>query len=97
MGGGFNTSGIHNTLEAAVYGKPVIFGPVYKHFAEAVSLIKNEGAITYKIDNELINIIQTLLSDKNKRAQMGEAAAGFVRENTGATGIIAGWIRKNAF
>ncbi|ULT42342.1 hypothetical protein KRR40_01535 [Niabella defluvii] len=38
--GGFNKSGIHNTLEAAVYGKPVLFGPNYQKFAEAIGLIK---------------------------------------------------------
>src|SRR5690606_9667631 len=46
VGGGFRESGIHNTLEAAVYGKPVIFGPVHEKFNEAVELIQAGGAFS---------------------------------------------------
>ena len=45
IGGGFG-KGIHNTLEAAVYGKPVLFGPVYHKFNEAMDLISAGGAIS---------------------------------------------------
>jgi 3-deoxy-D-manno-octulosonic-acid transferase len=45
IGGGFNKSGIHNTLEAAVWGKPVFFGPNYQKFKEAKELIARGGAL----------------------------------------------------
>ena len=45
VGGGFG-KGIHNTLEAAVYGKPVLFGPAYQKFNEAIELVANGGAVS---------------------------------------------------
>ena len=44
IGGGFGDDGVHNVLEAAVYGKPVLFGPVYEKFAEAVQLVELQAA-----------------------------------------------------
>lgn len=59
IGGGFGV-GIHNTLEAAVYGIPVIFGPKYRKFKEAVSLIQEGGAFTIQNGNELNAILDSL-------------------------------------
>lgn len=97
IGGGFNKSGIHNTLEAAVYGKPVIFGPNYKKFGEAVNLIKEGGGYSYNDDNELIKIIFHLQNNKNILKSSGLVAESFVKENTRATEIIMNYIRQNAF
>src|SRR5690606_26963293 len=47
IGGGFNPSGIHNTVEAAVYGKAVLFGPRYKRFREAYDMLALGGAASY--------------------------------------------------
>ena len=63
VGGGFN-KGIHNTLEAAVYGKPVLFGPNYKKFKEAVGLIETGGGICITSSNELSAMLQKFISDK---------------------------------
>ena len=97
IGGGFNKSGIHNTLEAAVYGKPVVFGPNYQKFAEAINLIKIKGGFSYNNDNELFDIIRKLLTGPEQLKSMGNNARTFVNKNTGATQIISDWIRKNAF
>ena len=51
VGGGFGNDGVHNVLEAAVYGKPVVFGPVYEKFMEAVELI--DAGAAFSIDNAL--------------------------------------------
>ena len=51
VGGGFGNDGIHNILEAAVYGKPVFFGPVYDKFNEAIDLLEFGGA--YTVENAL--------------------------------------------
>ena len=93
VGGGFNKSGIHNTLEAAVYGRPVVFGPHYQKFAEAISLIKKEGGFTYSTEDELIQIFNKLLSDPVVLQTYSNNAGRFVKGGTGATTLILDWIR----
>jgi len=80
IGGGFGV-GIHNTLEAAVYGIPVVFGPNYQKFREARELIAVGGA--FPISNYVIleAQIDRLLKDK----QAGKMAGEYVKQNTGAT------------
>ncbi|MCD2422301.1 3-deoxy-D-manno-octulosonic acid transferase [Niabella pedocola] len=95
IGGGFNKSGIHNTLEAAVFSKPVIFGPNYEKFAEAKALIKNGGAISYSTEDQLTAIIESLKNNVELRQEAGHSAGRFVAENTGATQIICTYIREN--
>ncbi|MCF3108594.1 3-deoxy-D-manno-octulosonic acid transferase [Niabella sp. CC-SYL272] len=95
IGGGFNKAGIHNTLEAAVFFKPVIFGPNYQKFAEAKTLIKNGGATSYSNEGQLVEIIETLKNNLPVRETSGRSAGRFVAENTGATAIISGYIREN--
>ncbi len=88
IGGGFNRSGIHNTLEAAVYGKPVIFGPNYQKFNEAKGLLDAGGAFTYNQPAELISLVHEFLSDPVTAETAGKAAGNFVRKNQGATQCI---------
>lgn len=90
IGGGFGV-GIHNTLEAAAFGIPVIFGPNYHKFLEAKALIKNGGG--YSISNAT-ELEQTLLQlqDDAVRNAAGKAAGDFVKNNKGATGVILGFI-----
>ena len=83
IGGGFGV-GIHNTLEAAVYGIPVVFGPNYQKFREARELIAIGGA--FSISNYVILEAQfdRLLKDN----QAGKIAGEYVKNNTGATELI---------
>jgi 3-deoxy-D-manno-octulosonic-acid transferase len=97
IGGGFNKSGIHNTLEAAVYGRPVIFGPNYSKFAEAINLIKNKAGLSYKTENELVEISRELLSYEARLIEYSANAKKFVAENTGATARILAWLRQTSF
>lgn len=94
IGGGFNKSGIHNSLEAAVYGKPVIFGPNYHKFAEAIGLIECKGAFSYKDEHELITTINSLLKYETQLMAYSSAAKKYVEDNIGATDKIMTWIRK---
>ncbi|MFT3901775.1 MAG: glycosyltransferase N-terminal domain-containing protein [Niabella sp.] len=96
IGGGFNKSGIHNTLEAAVYGRPVVFGPEYQKFAEAKLLIKNLGGYSYNNDNQFFDILNTLLTDETLRLKSGMAAGNQVKENAGATDKIMKYILEEA-
>ncbi|MGJ7029829.1 3-deoxy-D-manno-octulosonic acid transferase [Niabella hirudinis] len=95
IGGGFNKSGIHNTLEAAVFGKPVLFGPNYQKFSEARALIKKRGAISYTDENQLIKSIHQLETNTDLRQELGANAGRFVGDHTGATHIIMDYIREN--
>src|SRR5436853_1169466 len=74
VGGGFGYNGLHNILEAAVYGKPVIFGPEYEKNFEAQELIDCSGAIS--IDNalELENVVNSLLNNNEELMARGNAA-----------------------
>jgi len=87
IGGGFH-AGIHNTLEAAVYAIPVIFGPRYDRFMEAVQLIDSKGAFTVQSYEELKALLDKLLTDKEFLKTAGENAGNYVTNNSGATDKI---------
>lgn len=96
VGGGMTSYGVHNVLEAAVYGKPVIFGPYYQKYIEAVGLVENNGAIVIKNEKELLDAITSLLEDKNQLYdKISEAASKFVRQYAGATEKILHFIQEN--
>ncbi len=92
IGGGFNDSGIHNILEAAVFGKPVIFGPVYGKFSEATHLVENGGAFSIANALELEKLLNTLIKDEDFLAKTGAICRNFVYENGGATNKILKYI-----
>jgi len=86
IGGGFGV-GIHNTLEAATYGIPVVFGPNYARFQEAVDLIAIGSGFPVAHAEELQRVA-AVLSVEAKRTAAGEAAQKYVQEKAGATQII---------
>ncbi len=87
VGGGFG-SGIHNTLEPAVYGMPVLFGPAFSKFREAVGLCEVNGAKSISNYSDLEKIINHLFSQAEFRKEMGKAAGKYVVDNAGATDVI---------
>ncbi len=88
IGGGFNSSGIHNILEAAVYGKPIIFGPVYEKFSEAVALVDSEAAFSVENALELEMILDKLFKESHLNTNASQKSRSYVYENSGATNII---------
>ncbi len=92
VGGGFRKPGIHNILEAAVYGKPVIFGPVYEKFDEANNLVSAGGAFSVETALELEALLDEFLSDPEKLMAAGKIAGNFVAEQCGATQKIMDYI-----
>ena len=94
IGGGFN-KGIHNTLEAAVYGKPVLFGPNYKKFKEAVGLIETGGGVSIASGKQLSSVIKKLLTDKEELQWRSKNSFDFVNQNRGATQKIIRYIEEN--
>ena len=84
IGGGFG-AGIHNTIEAAAYGMPVIFGPKYHHFREAQGLIDAGAARSIKRYSELEAALSTAL---DQHEYIGAKAAAYVQSELGATDKI---------
>ncbi|HEU4718533.1 MAG TPA: glycosyltransferase N-terminal domain-containing protein [Bacteroidia bacterium] len=84
IGGGFG-AGIHNTLEAAVYGIPVLFGPNYEKFSEAKILLARGGGFSFSSAAEIKTRLDALMNDETARAAAGKNAGIFVQENKGAT------------
>lgn len=95
IGGGFNKSGIHNTLEATVWSKPVIFGPNYQKFKEAKELIEEGAAFSVENETELKEVVQKLLTDIERLKQSSVAAGLYVQKNRGATEKIISYIHEN--
>jgi 3-deoxy-D-manno-octulosonic-acid transferase len=87
IGGGFG-KGIHNVLEAACWGIPVVFGPNHKKFREAVELISLDGARCFNTFEDFSRIIDSWLSDGDDHLKSARNAAKYVKENTGATNKI---------
>lgn len=84
IGGGFG-AGIHNTLEAAVYGLPVLFGPKYHKFKEAKDLIAVGGGFSVSDEKAFCAQMDELLTYHEVLEASGKAAGDFVKKNAGAT------------
>jgi len=95
VGGGFGDDGVHNVLEAAVYGKPVVFGPVYDKYIEAVELVQEGGAFVIETALELEKTFDDLLTDTNTYKASCEAARNYVFSKKGATGKVMQYIQEN--
>lgn len=93
VGGGFG-KGIHNILEAAVYGIPVFFGPAHQKFREAGELLQVGGARCIRDVNELADEVQEHIRSDKKRKDSGEQAGTYVKNNSGATDIVMKNIRQ---
>lgn len=87
IGGGFGV-GIHNTLEAAVYGMPVIFGPNHTAFREALGLLDAKGGFTISNAEQYENVMQTLMTDPQALREAGQRAGQYVQAESGATETI---------
>ena len=87
IGGGFGV-GIHNILEAATYGLPVIFGPNYSKFKEAVDLAEGGGAYAIHNQNELNTTFKSLLENPENLKNSAAICKKYVEKNTGATSVI---------
>lgn len=87
VGGGFG-KGIHNVLEPACWGIPVMFGPEHLKFREAVGLIAYGGGASFKDYNEFESILNRWLSDEKFYMESAKSAGAFVNKNSGATAKI---------
>ena len=83
VGGGFAT-GLHNTLEPAVFGIPVIIGPQYHGFKEAEELVALGGIKVVTRQEDLIQIVNTMQADSTYRMEIGRINSSYIENNTGA-------------
>lgn len=88
VGGGFGNPGVHNILEPATFGVPVVIGPNYSHFAEATALVNMEGCISIQNQIQLNESFDLLLQNKEERLEKGHICSTFVQMNKGATQTI---------
>jgi 3-deoxy-D-manno-octulosonic-acid transferase len=88
VGGGFGNPGVHNILEPATFGVPIVIGPNFSHFAEATALVNMEGCISIANKNELSDAFSNLIRNDDIRHEKGHICSTFVQMNKGATAII---------
>jgi len=93
IGGGFG-KGIHNTLEAAVYAKPLLFGPVFHKFKEAKDLIAAGAAFSITEPAEAVAHLQQWIQWPDSRVKAGMAAGQYVDRSVGATRKILDFIQE---
>jgi 3-deoxy-D-manno-octulosonic-acid transferase len=94
VGGGLKT-GLHNILEPATFGIPVVMGDKYNKFKEAVDLVKIGGCISIKNQEEFTKNFINLKNDKNFRKLTGIINKRYIQDNLGATTLIMKFINKN--
>ncbi|MBL7886089.1 MAG: 3-deoxy-D-manno-octulosonic acid transferase [Flavobacterium sp.] len=88
VGGGFGNPGVHNILEPATFGVPIVVGPNYSHFAEATALVNMNGCISVPDQKQLNEAFDLLLNNEDERYEKGHICSSFVQMNKGATDII---------
>ena len=88
VGGGFGNPGVHNILEPATFGVPIVIGSNFSHFAEATALVNMEGCISIANKNELFDAFSNLIDNDDIRHEKGHICSTFVQMNKGATEII---------
>jgi|TARA_B110000259_G_scaffold105073_1_gene120685 3-deoxy-D-manno-octulosonic-acid transferase len=93
VGGGMGNSGLHNTLEPAVYGIPIIIGKNYKQFQEVVNLIENKGVVSVEKESDFNIISNDLINNKELRNKFGNANSNYVVSNKGATPTIIKFVK----
>jgi 3-deoxy-D-manno-octulosonic-acid transferase len=92
IGGAFG-KGLHNVLEAATFGMPVIFGPKYSKFVEAINLIKKGVGFSINSSEELLPLVEKLCLDTIYRQNLSDLSKQFVQENTGGSALIVQFLK----
>ena len=95
VGGAIGTTGLHNTLEAAVFGVPIIIGNNYKKFPEASTMIKNRGMFSISNKSELEVILNKLIKNEDFRINSGKINSTYISENKGAVTQIMAYLNKS--
>ena len=95
MGGAAGNTGLHNILEPATFGLPIVTGNNFDKFPEAKQLLELAGLYSVGTKEELAQILSKLLNDDDFRARTGQIAGHFINTNTGATRIVERYLKNN--
>ena len=88
VGGGMGHTGLHNTLEAAVFSVPIIIGQNYSQFPEAKAMLELGGLFSVKDSKAFQNALDTLVDDEKVRTESGKKNREYIDQNKGATEVI---------
>lgn len=92
IGGGLGSGGVHNVLEAAVYGQACAFGPVHDKYQEAIELIESGGAVCCANSQDFKAFLQKVITDNQYHHQLSDAAKNYVASKGGATPKIINYL-----
>ncbi|MBF6607234.1 MAG: 3-deoxy-D-manno-octulosonic acid transferase [Flavobacterium sp.] len=92
VGGGFGNPGVHNILEPATFGIPIVIGPNYSHFEEATALVKLGGCLSISNQQSLNESLDSLIVNADIRSEKGNICSTFVQMNKNATDTIINYI-----
>lgn len=94
VGGAMGQTGLHNILEPAIFGAPIIIGKHYNKFPEAFQMIANGGVMSVKNKEELRNLLDRLIKNSEDRIALGDLNHNFIKRNKGAVIQIINYLRK---
>jgi len=94
VGGGLTKNGVHNILEPATFGVPIVIGPVYKKYKEVVDLVALEGCKVIANQKEFSSIFTKLKEDESYRKQLSQINQHFIKDNIGATKATMSYINN---
>jgi 3-deoxy-D-manno-octulosonic-acid transferase len=94
VGGGYTKSGVHNLLEPAVFGVPIIIGPNYIKFNEAIELVNKKACFVVNNSQKLFTLLKEFFQHKQNREEVGSRAHNYVVSKKGATTRILNYLKK---
>lgn len=92
IGGGYDKEGVHNVLEPAVFGIPLVIGPIYDKFEEAKELVELKGCLVANDQTDLNDHLNKLIENEKYRNQLGKITLTYIKNHLGATKIILNYI-----
>jgi len=93
VGGGYTKSGIHNVLEPATFGIPIVIGPNYQKFNEAIELVEKEACFVVDNSQKLSVLLSSFFNENEKREKASRNALNYVINKTGATSKIINYLK----
>jgi len=93
VGGAVGKTGLHNTLEPAVFGVPIVIGEHFNNFPEAKIMLVNQGLFSIKTKEELKEILDNLIDNTTLRVSSGEKNLNYIKNNRGAVIQIISYLR----
>ena len=97
VGGAMGENGLHNILEPATFGVPIIIGDKFEDFNEAKQLQKLAGLYAVSSASEFKIVMDKFITDKNYRVKTGMISGHFVSSNSGATNLIVAYLKSAIF